>query len=177
MTKIKIDKNKNIIEIEGEEKSIKKFIKEQCENWDKKKDYKPERDKVSKWLVSIIIALFLFALVILCPWNFIIDFTLIGWFVLSLATGLLGLLVRNFIFISSGFKEKSGKDIELAYFSYSIFILFSSLLIFVIFNENISEPKSILFYHLLPSINFFVGLMTYSIISFFEKILSIKIGS
>ncbi|MBI1838937.1 MAG: hypothetical protein HYR95_01390 [Candidatus Colwellbacteria bacterium] len=163
-TRIKADKTKSIIEIEGEEKFVERiyndFVKEPL-----KQDYTAERTRI-----SIILSLLIpFLLVLSSDNNLFLLFSDSKVFI-GFAIGFVGLLTRNTIFMSGSIPEKSGKRLWLAYLAYSLFIIASSLLIYGVLSIY---PKSIephLFYAFLLPLNFYIGLMTYSVIEFFDRI-------
>ena len=170
MERIKIDKDRSLIEIESEGESTKNFIVDHIERWNKDRDkfeeeqerYKKDREKISHELLAFIVLLWFFLFTkmpILMPK---IDDGVLWNFVLGLFAGLIGLWVRNIIFMSNGIEEKKGKNLYLAYLAYFIFLSFSSLLIFEFFREKT--------FILIP-LNFYAGLVTYQILDVILSIL------
>lgn len=158
-TKIKTDKNNNFIEVESEDDFVKKTIEDQCNNFkeqQKQENYKKGR-RIILW-ISLVIFLSIF-----WHYNDVFKFEFKKEIILGFGAGICGLFTRNLIFLSSGVQEKSGKNLYLAYLAYLIFIIFSSLLILSIISLKISVPND-LFYTLLLSLNFYTGLMTYSVL-------------
>lgn len=164
MTKIKIDKDRNSFEIEGEEKYVKDFFIKQLSRWNKEKQekekeqkkYKNCRQKISNALLAFVVLLSFFLFTKIPILISIINNGDLWNITLVFVAGLIGLFTRNLIFLSKGTEEKSGKNLCLAYFAYFIFVCFSSIFIFSWQSEKI--------YFAIP-LNFLVGLMTYDIIS------------
>lgn len=173
MTKIKVDNEKNLVEVEGEENFAKNFVKEQSEIWNKiEQKNKDIRSEISNILLAIIVLLLFFLFTKMPTLIPIIDNGITWNFTLGFIAGLIGLFVRNLIFLSNGMKEKSGKNLYIAYLAYFIFLVFSSLLIFGFLYEKTTSDTPSLFF-LIP-LNFFVGMMTYSVIDIILSKLSIN---
>lgn len=174
MTRIKIDRNKNFIELDGEGDFVKDFAKKQCDDFEKTEktetNYKEDRKNISLILAILFLVLLAIFLYYNCENNS--SFVFISRIILGFAAGIVGLFTRNLIFLSGGIKEKSGKDLYRSYLAHSLFTFFSSLLIFSILELKISTSD--LFYTFLLPLNFYVGLMTYAVFDLLNKISKIS---
>lgn len=167
ITKIKTNKARSFIEVEGEQEFVEKTYKEFPTN-EKKEDYGPIRKCISFLLIAVIIILvFTVFLFINGCWDKII---------LGFTAGLAGLFTRNLVFMSGSIEEKPGKKLLFSYSAYLLFIFASTLLILGLLKLYLSNPD--LFYFFLLPLNFYVGLMTYSVIDkILDKLFSIKVGN
>jgi len=132
---------------------------------EEKQDYTPQRRKIT--FVLGMLALIVPVIVLRSP-IYLQETIYLYELAIGFSAGLLGLIVRNFIFLSSGIKEKSGKDIHLAYLAYSAFVLFTSLLIFAFLKINLSVI-GLEFYLLLLSLNFYAGVITYGVLNLIKE--------
>lgn len=151
---------------ENTNKAINKEpYKKDCEE---KQDYKLERNHITCVLGLLA---FIVPMVVLNSPMYLQEIFYLRELATGFSAGLLGLIIRNFIFLSSGIKEKSGKDIRLAYLAYSVFVLFTSLLIFSFLKINLSVT-GLEFSLLLLSFNFYSGVITYGVLDFIKEALN-----
>lgn len=159
-----------LYELEKQSKSTNKALNEEQDNkdCDEKQDYKLERNNIT--FVLGLLA-FIVPVVALNSPMYLQEIFYLQELAIGFSAGILGLIIRNFIFLSSGIEEKSGKDIRLAYLAYSVFVLFASLFIFSFLKINLSVI-GLEFYLLLLSFNFYAGVITYEVFSLIKEALS-----
>ena len=160
VSKIKIDKTKAFIEVEGEEEFVEKIYTEFCSE-ESPEDYQKPRLYILAALLILCVSFVFFHFYINRPWSGI---------ALGFTAGFIGLIARNLTFMSGNVTEKPGKNLYFSYIAYGLFIVASSLLIFGLL-DFYSYKTLLNFYFFFLPLNFYVGLLAYSAISGIDSVL------
>lgn len=166
VTKIKTDKYKNIIEVEGEQDFVKEIYQDFFSKQKQSENYQKDRKYIAIFLFIISIVTFVSAFYIYDEFLKKIFF--------GFTAGLVGLNVRNIIFLSGIMEEKPRKKLYWSYLAYFLFVVASSLLIFGLLNLSVKITTTTpdLFYFFLIPLNFYIGLITYSAIDFLKSMVN-----
>ena len=169
LTRIKIDKIKSYIEVEGEQEFVEKIYQDfRADNTPQKSEYTSTR----LWIMLTLVLIILVGVVLFLRVGDIVLFSsfLSHKIIFGIVAGLFGLLLRNIYFI--GKKEQAGKNLWVQYIiKYPLFIVFSSLFVFSILNLNDKIEQSYLFYSFALPLNIYIGLETYHVTEWLEKLM------